>query len=98
MTCLQQGVDLFDRVRQQKHVAAAIAQIGETDWQTIEDYPRDRTGTDRRDHPRRPARVVRRTRLVGAQAELWPDWRHFALLTNRVDALSLSRLSTDSTP
>jgi len=22
--------------------------------------------------------VVRRTRLLGAQAELWPDWRHFA--------------------
>ena len=33
--------------------------------------------------------VVRRTRLVGAQAELWPDWRHFAFLTNRVDALEL---------
>ena len=27
--------------------------------------------------------VVRRTRLLGAQAELWPDWRHFAFLTNR---------------
>ena len=22
--------------------------------------------------------IVRRTRLLGAQAELWPDWRHFA--------------------
>ncbi|MGH2689226.1 MAG: IS1380 family transposase [Actinomycetota bacterium] len=27
--------------------------------------------------------VVRRTRLVGAQAELWPDWRHHAFLTDR---------------
>ena len=26
--------------------------------------------------------VVRRTRLVGAQATLWPDWRHFAFLTD----------------
>ncbi len=33
--------------------------------------------------------IVRRTRLVGAQAELWPDWRHFAFLTNRTDALEL---------
>jgi hypothetical protein len=33
--------------------------------------------------------IVRRTRLVGAQAELWPDWRHHAFLTNRVDALEL---------
>ena len=32
---------------------------------------------------------MRRTRLVGAQAELWPDWRHHAFLTNRTDALEL---------
>jgi hypothetical protein len=31
--------------------------------------------------------VVRRTRLVGPQAELWPDWRHFSFLTNRTDDL-----------
>ena len=33
--------------------------------------------------------IVRRTRLIGAQAELWPDWRHFAFVTNRTDALEL---------
>ena len=33
--------------------------------------------------------IVRRTRLVGAQAELWPDWRHHAFLTNRTDAIEL---------
>ncbi len=33
--------------------------------------------------------IVRRTRLVGAQAELWPDWRHFALITNRTDEIAL---------
>jgi hypothetical protein len=27
--------------------------------------------------------VVRRTRLVGAQATLWPDWRHHAFITDR---------------
>ena len=27
--------------------------------------------------------VVRRTRLVGAQATLWPDWRYHALVTDR---------------
>ena len=26
---------------------------------------------------------MRRTRLVGAQAELWPDWRHHCFATNR---------------
>ena len=27
--------------------------------------------------------IVRRTRLVGRQAMLWPDWRHHAFITNR---------------
>ena len=27
--------------------------------------------------------VVRRTRLVGRQATLWPEWRHFAFLTDQ---------------
>jgi Transposase DDE domain group 1 len=27
--------------------------------------------------------VVRRTRLIGAQAELFPDWRHHCFATNR---------------
>jgi len=32
---------------------------------------------------------VRRTRLVGAQAELFPDWRHFCLITNRSDDIAV---------
>ena len=26
--------------------------------------------------------IVRRTRLIGRQATLWPEWRHFAFLTD----------------
>jgi len=33
--------------------------------------------------------IVRRTRLIGAQAELWPDWRQFALVTNRADDITI---------
>ena len=33
--------------------------------------------------------IVRRTRLVGAQAQLWPDWRHFAFITNRTEEITL---------
>ena len=33
--------------------------------------------------------IVRRTRLVGPQAELWPDWRYFPFLTNRTDPLAV---------
>ncbi len=32
---------------------------------------------------------MRRTRLIGAQGELWPDWRHFAFVTNRPEPLAL---------
>jgi hypothetical protein len=28
---------------------------------------------------------VRRTRLTGEQAQLWPDWRHHAFVTDRTD-------------
>jgi hypothetical protein len=31
--------------------------------------------------------IVRRTRLVGKQADLFPNWRHHAVLTNRTVAL-----------
>jgi hypothetical protein len=77
-------------VRQQKHIKAAIAAIDETDWQPLADYPAEGEaqiaetilGGDQR-------LVVRRTRLLGAQAELWPDWRHFAFLTNRTEPLQM---------
>jgi Transposase DDE domain group 1 len=32
---------------------------------------------------------VRRTRLVGPQAQLWPDWRYFPFITNRTDPLGV---------
>jgi hypothetical protein len=50
---------------------------------------RRRRSADRRDHLRRPAADRLRTRLLGAQAELWPDWRHFCVITNRIDELAL---------
>jgi hypothetical protein len=36
---------------------------------------------------------VRRTRLVGPQATLWPDWRYHALVTNR-EASTIELTST----
>src|SRR3954466_14091723 len=75
-------------VRNIKKVKAAIEAIPEQSWQRI-DYPAggeaqiaETTYAGRR-------LVVRRTRLLGAQAELWPDWRHFAFLTNRTDDIAL---------
>ena len=76
-------------IRMAKHVRAAIEQIDELAWTTITDYPDSGEAQiaetmlgDRR-------LIVRRTRLVGAQAELFPDWRHFAFLTNRTEAIAI---------
>jgi hypothetical protein len=74
-------------VRQQKHIKAAIAGIPEQDWQTLEDYPEGGEAQIAQTMLGHQRLVVRRTRLIGAQAELWPDWRHHAFLTNRVEAL-----------
>ena len=74
-------------VRQQKHIKAAITGIPEQDWQTLEDYPEGGEAQIAQTMLGRQRLIIRRTRLVGAQAELWPDWRHFAFLTNRTEAL-----------
>jgi Transposase DDE domain group 1 len=76
-------------VRQQAHIKAAIAGIPEHDWQTLPDYPEEGEAQIAQTMLGRQRLIVRRTRLLGAQAELWPDWRHFAFITNRVDALEL---------
>ncbi len=79
----RQGVEFSIGVKQSKAIRALIALIPETDWVTITDYPdageaqiAETTLGDFR-------LIVRRTRLVGAQAELFPDWRHHAFATNR---------------
>ena len=76
-------------VRQQQHIKAAIAAIAEQDWQTLADYPDGGEAQIAQTMLGRQRLIVRRTRLVGAQAELWPDWRHFAFLTNRTDAIEV---------
>ena len=76
-------------VRMQKGIREAVQAIEESAWQTIEDYPKEGEAQiaetpygDRR-------LIVRRTRLVGPQAQLWPDWRHFCFITNCTDELAL---------
>ncbi|MCA1680611.1 MAG: IS1380 family transposase [Actinobacteria bacterium] len=76
-------------VRQQAWVPDAIAQIPAGDWQPLEDYPEDGQAQIAQTMIARQRLVVRRTRLVGQQAELWPDWRHFAFLTNRTERLEI---------
>jgi Transposase DDE domain group 1 len=63
-------------------IARAIAAIAEADWLPI-DYSLGGEAQVAETAYRDLRLVVRRTRLVGAQAELFPDWRHHAFVTDR---------------
>ena len=65
-----------------KAIAAAIAAIDEADWTPIAYTPDGEAAVAECDYGGRRL-IVRRTRLTDtAQAALWPDWRHFAFLTD----------------
>jgi hypothetical protein len=76
-------------IRSQKGVAERIASIPEADWQALADYPADGEAQIAETTYAGKRMIVRRTRLLGAQAELWPDWRHFPFLTNRSEDIAL---------
>jgi hypothetical protein len=73
--------------RQHKHIKAAITAIPEPDWQPLADYPDTGEAQIAQTMLGSQRLIVRRTRLLGVQADLWPDWRHFAFLTNRTDSI-----------
>lgn len=79
------GVEFSIAVKQHKHIRGLIDQIAETDWQAVSDYPD--TGEAQVAEARHPGTgfrvIARRTRLVGPQADLFPNWRHHAFMTNR---------------
>jgi hypothetical protein len=77
-------------VRLRFWVTDAIEAIPEDAWRPLDDYPDDgEAQIAETTAPGGRRLVVRRTRLVGCQAELWPDWRHFAFITNRIEPLEL---------
>jgi len=79
----REGVEFSIGVKQTKPIRGLIEQIAEADWVTVADYPEGgeaqiaeaQIGTFRL--------IVRRTRLIGAQADLFRNWRHHAFATNR---------------
>jgi Transposase DDE domain group 1 len=76
-------------LRMQKRLREAIEAIDESAWQGIEDYPEDGEAQIAETVHGGRRLIVRRTRLIGPQAELWPDWRHFAFLTNRTEEITV---------
>ena len=88
-------------VRLNANVRATIAAIDDEAWMAI-DYPEGGVAqvaetelvminSKKRSQRRKVRLVVRRTRLVGPQAEFWPNWRHHAFVTN----LDASATDTD---
>jgi hypothetical protein len=78
-----QGVEFSIAVKQTKHTRDRIEQIPETAWLTVADYP-DTGEAQVAEIAFGDWRLIaRRTRLAGAQAQLWPDWRYHCLVTNR---------------
>jgi hypothetical protein len=75
-------------VRNIKAITAAVAAIAPDAWQGI-DYPDEGEAQIAETVYRGRRLIVRRTRLLGAQAELWPDWRHFCLLSNRDEDITI---------
>ena len=80
------------------HVKAAIAAIPDADWAPIA-YPAGGEAhvaettilAGRRGNKRKIRVVARRSRLTDqTQAELWPNWRHHALITNRDDHTTIA--------
>jgi Transposase DDE domain group 1 len=76
-------------VRLQFWVPEAIEGIPESAWRPLDDYPEEGEAQIAETTARGRRLIVRRTRLIGPQAELWPDWRYFPFITNRTDALEV---------
>lgn len=76
------GVGYTMGVRMVKSVVTAVSAIDEQSWTPI-DYTCDGIAEVAECIYKGRRLVVRRTRLVGRQATLWPEWRHFAFLTDQ---------------
>jgi len=75
-------------VRNINKVRAAIEAIPATAWQTIPYTDEGEAQIAETVYGQRRL-IVRRTRLIGPQAELFPDWRHFAFVTNRAEEITI---------
>jgi hypothetical protein len=83
------GVRYSIGVTQHQSVRQAIERIPEERWRPLDDYPPEGIAQIAESSLAGRRLVVRRTRLLGAQAELFPDWRYHAFITDRDEPLAL---------
>ena len=79
----KRGIEFSIGVKLSKTIRALIEQIPDTDWATVADYPEGGEAQIAETQLKGFRLIVRRTRLIGAQAELFPDWRYHCFATNR---------------
>ena len=83
------GVQFSIGVKQRKPIRAQIDLIDEDAWVTLTDYPQTGEAQIAETKLGDWRLIVRRTRLVGKQADLFPNWQYFAFATNRTEPLLL---------
>ena len=79
----KRGIAFSIGVKLSKTIRALIEQIPESAWVTVCDYPDGGEAKVAETVLKGFRLVVRRTRLTGKQADLFPNWRHHAFVTNR---------------
>jgi len=77
------GIEFSIGVKLSKTIRALIEQIDEAAWVTVADYPDGGEAQLAETELKGFRLIVRRTRLTGAQAELFPNWRYHCFATNR---------------
>jgi len=82
-----QGVEFSIGVKQHKGVRDAIDEIGEDEWQPLEDYPDTGEAQIAESTLNGWRLIVRRVRTLGEQGQLFDTWQHFAFATNRTEPL-----------
>ena len=81
------GVEFSIGVKQRKPIRALIDLIDENAWVTLADYPEGGEAQIAETKLHGWRLIARRTRLVGKQADLFPNWQYFAFATNRTEPL-----------
>jgi hypothetical protein len=76
-------------VRMTQPVAELVAQIPDGDWTKIDDYPEPGEAQIAETMLGSRRLIVRRVRILGAQAELFPVWQHYPFATNREEEIAL---------
>jgi hypothetical protein len=82
--CRDHDVRYSITVNLNKAVVRAIGEIPEEDWTDIDYTLGGRAEVAECPYGDGHRLVVRRTRLTGVQAELFPSWRHHAFITDRL--------------